>query len=444
MRLALFPLLSLAFLSVSAQTLQQGVVKEYNEKAQKTPLAGVELNVRSASSTVSDNHGDFSLNFLTLKPGDKINVRNIEKMGYEIFNKEAVEQWILSPTVPFVIVMCRVEKFKAIRDNFEKNASKNYKRQYDKELAMLEKLKADGKIKEEEYRRKLAEVQETFDAQMDNLDNYIDRFARIDLSELSETEQEIFELLQAGNFDEAIRKYEEQNLTDKYLEGLSRKEALTTSIAKLTELEATTTDANARLLESISRQIETLMLSGTKANNDKALDLYLKIAETDTLNIDWQLRTGKHLMKYQGNPSGALPYLERALQTAERNGDDVRLLAVCYGNMGNAYLMLARHDEAERCYMKGLDIRVKNFGEDDGDVSLSYHSLGNLYENKGAYDKALEYYDKSRAISEMVWGPESAEVASDYNNIGNIHARKNDYAKALDYYSRALAIRETD
>ena len=52
--------------SLSAQTIQKGIVKEYNEKAQKTPLAGVELNVRSANSEVSDNAGHFTLQFLTL------------------------------------------------------------------------------------------------------------------------------------------------------------------------------------------------------------------------------------------------------------------------------------------------------------------------------------------------------------------------------------------
>ena len=75
-----------------AQTIQNGVIQEYNERAKKTPLGGVELNVRSAGSTVSDGNGNFKLQFLTLKPGEKVNVRRVEKLGYEIFNKEAVEK----------------------------------------------------------------------------------------------------------------------------------------------------------------------------------------------------------------------------------------------------------------------------------------------------------------------------------------------------------------
>ena len=76
-------LLIMSALGLSAQAVQDGIIKEYNEKNAKTPLSGVELNVRSAGSTVSDTDGEFSLRFLTLKPGEKVNVRRIEKLGYE-------------------------------------------------------------------------------------------------------------------------------------------------------------------------------------------------------------------------------------------------------------------------------------------------------------------------------------------------------------------------
>lgn len=178
-----------------AQTIQKGVIKEYNERSQKTPLGGVELNVRSANSTVSDKNGGFSLSFLTLKPGEKVNVRRVEKLGYEIFNKEAIEQWNLNPKDPFLIVMCKSEKFKRIRDNYERVASESYSKQLKREEAVLVKLKTEGKLKEAEYQKKLYEIREEYERQLDNLENYIDRFSRIDLSELSVIEQEIIELV---------------------------------------------------------------------------------------------------------------------------------------------------------------------------------------------------------------------------------------------------------
>ena len=94
-------------LSASAQVVQKGVVVEYNEKAAKTALAGVEVRAQRAQSTVSDKKGSFVLDFPTLKAGDRVAVRRIEKPGYEIFNKEAVEQWNINPSQPFTVEMCR-------------------------------------------------------------------------------------------------------------------------------------------------------------------------------------------------------------------------------------------------------------------------------------------------------------------------------------------------
>lgn len=91
-------LLSLLFaLTLSSQVVQKGLAVEYNEKAAKTALAGVEFRVQRAGSTASDAKGAFALDFPTLKAGDRVAVRRIEKPGYEIFNKEAVEQWNINP-----------------------------------------------------------------------------------------------------------------------------------------------------------------------------------------------------------------------------------------------------------------------------------------------------------------------------------------------------------
>ena len=176
--------LGLAF-GAFAQVVQRGVVVEYNEKAAKTALAGVEVRAQRAQSTVSDKKGSFVLDFPTLKAGDRVAVRRIEKPGYEIFNKEAVEQWNIIPSQPFTGVKCRSDRFKRIRDGYERAASASYERQFRKEKSALEKERAAGKLREEEYEKELRTLQESYDSQLDKLENYVDRFARIDLSELS-------------------------------------------------------------------------------------------------------------------------------------------------------------------------------------------------------------------------------------------------------------------
>ena len=114
--------INMAILNVCyAQIIQHGIVKEYCETSPKINLGGVEIVVNKAGSTVSQNDGQFSLSFQTMKVGDKVLVQRIEKLGYEIFNKEALEQWYISKdNRPFIITMCRSDRFKKIRDNYER------------------------------------------------------------------------------------------------------------------------------------------------------------------------------------------------------------------------------------------------------------------------------------------------------------------------------------
>ncbi|MDE5757832.1 MAG: hypothetical protein K2H85_04385, partial [Allobaculum sp.] len=300
--------------SLCAQTIQKGVVKEYNEKSQKTPLAGVELNVRSANSEVSDDAGNFTLQFLTLKPGEKVNVRRIEKLGYEVFNKEAIEQWNLNPNTPFVIVMCRSDRFKKIRDNYEKVSSESYARQLKKEEGALMKLKEQGKIKEEEYQKQLQELRENYEKQLDNLDNYVDRFSRIDLSELSAVEQEIIALVQEGRIEEAIAKYEEQNYVDKYTKEVAEIKEVSSAIDRLSEVKQNKEASKDSLLAAIGRQIETLKLAGGRENIEKVQNILSEIAELDPDNTDWVIDTGNFYKDFIGDYKKALDYYNSALE----------------------------------------------------------------------------------------------------------------------------------
>ncbi|MCM1096262.1 MAG: hypothetical protein NC333_08335, partial [Terasakiella sp.] len=131
----------------SAQTVQPGIVMEYNERAAKTPLPGVELNIRSAGATASDADGRFALDFPTLHAGDRVTVRSVAKVGYEVFNKEAVEQWNINPTRPFTLVMCRTDRFRRLRDLYMSNSSASYRAQYARERAAIESLRSEGKLR---------------------------------------------------------------------------------------------------------------------------------------------------------------------------------------------------------------------------------------------------------------------------------------------------------
>lgn len=323
LRLMMAMCLSLAPLAAFCQTKQTGVIKEYKEKQQKTPLAGVEVNVRSAGSTVSDKSGNFTLNFNTSKPGERVTVRRIEKNGYEVFNKEALEQWNVNPTTPFVIVMCRSDRFKKIRDNYERVTSANYERQLKREEQKLAKLKAEGKIKEQEYRQELARVREEYEKQLDNLDAYVDRFSRIDLSELSATEQSIIDLVNQGKLDEAIAAYEKQNYVAQYKQQLADIQELSAARSQLAKVEKKKIEAKEALKASINRQVETLRLSGGRENFNHIGEILREVSDADTTDAAAAFAFAEFISN-QGYYDLSDEYLDRI---AKYGDDNQKLLA---------------------------------------------------------------------------------------------------------------------
>lgn len=314
-------LISLVVVLVSgAQVAQKGIVQEYNEKAKKTPLGGVELRVRYAGSTVSDRDGTFTLTFPNGSPGGQIDFRSIEKDGYEIFNKDALEQLNINPGRPVVVVMCRSDRFKKIRDNYHRVSSESYARKMKQDEAALAGMKKEGKLKEAEYDRQLQELRENYERQLDNLEAYVDRFARIDLSELSEAEQEIIELVQQGKIDEAIQRYDELGIEDSLVEGINELKKVDSAISHLAEKEAVLTESGDSLYAMATRQIENLMLEPTPQRVEKALSIYCRIADSDAANVEWLRRTADFISSPHVADTGrAIHYYRKALALLEKD-----------------------------------------------------------------------------------------------------------------------------
>lgn len=277
MKKFLFPILLLFLpLLLHAQSTQQVKVLEYNGKEQKTPLAGVSLSVQNAGSTMSDAKGELTLQFRTLKAGDGVQLRRIDLAGYEVFNQEAVDAWTISPSRTFTLVLCRSDKFKQLCDQYNAAASASYERQLKKDKNALEKLFREGKLLQQEYEAKLLELDKQYYDQLDNLENYIDRFARIDLSEIGEEEQKIIELVQQGEIDKAIQCYEELNLLNKYQqqsEELNSVRSTRSELQQLAELKGAARDS---LLNVLQQQIKLYEQQGEVQKADSLRNAILK------------------------------------------------------------------------------------------------------------------------------------------------------------------------
>lgn len=420
----------------NAQAVQEGVVKEYKEKNRKSPLVGVELVISNASSTVSGRNGEFILKFHTMQPGQKVKVRRIEKDGYEVFNIDALEQWNINPEEPFTIVMVRSDKFKKLRDEYSRVASESYERQYRKEIELLEEERQIGKLTEEQLRQELIQLREFYDRQLENLDNYVDRFARIDLNELSDVERSIISLVQEGSIEEAIRQYEEMNLVTQYEELSLESDEMLSAIDVLERKLARNQNASSEMWDVICRQMDTYLMAGGKENYKKILknvDRLLACSSTDELMRlkllhylnsqddirvyasldmdkidDLQIRVRARYgyascLNTSGEYAKALEQVSEITRLSEKLENEPywiesRILEA------SIYIDTFQHEKASVIYQE-LESIIQN---PDSGLDLSkritiFSALAGYFQAIGAYAKALEYSEKESQLSRQLY-----------------------------------------
>ena len=281
-------LLSVLTASLSAQSVQRGVVLEYQGNEPKSALAGVSISAKDAASTMSNGDGTFTLQFRTLHAGSDIQMRRIEKAGYEVMNQEVVEQFRVGrdESKTLQVVMCSKAKLQQLRDGYRSVASRRYQQQLQLSEAEAERLRQQGRLKAEEYNARLDSLEADYDDKLSRLETYIDKFARIDLTDVDACEQQIVALVQEGKFDEAIALYDQQDFPAKLRQSRDDRQQLDGMKSAIATAEAAQLAENMRLRQSIDRQVTLLCMAGGTENILKAHELLHRTFLADTTYSD--------------------------------------------------------------------------------------------------------------------------------------------------------------
>jgi tetratricopeptide (TPR) repeat protein len=322
----------------------------------------------------------------------------------------------------------------------------SYHQKYEQTLAELEKLKKDGKLKEQEYNDKLNELEDRYDSQLRNLDAYVDQFARIDLSELSEQEQQFIELAHAGRLDEAAEAYNSLNAAGKYITAVENIRRLNEDIAKLEDEKAKQQEAADAFFAMLQRQVNTLKLAGGEENYRKAGELLKRAALADTMNI-------KVVEEYADFAHNQKDYedTERFFLICLNNcGNDLKRQAAIQNNLGNLYTTLRDYAKSEEYKLKSLETFTQLFNHDpDAYRSLLsgvQNNLAILYSDLQNYSQAEYYYFKALENRTMLYlqNPEIYRngLADTQDGLGNLYSDLHEYAKAEEYYFKALEHRK--
>ncbi|MCM1450035.1 MAG: leucine-rich repeat protein [Clostridiales bacterium] len=247
-------------LSTTAQTIERGSVKEYHGKEQKTALAGVELMIKGAQSTLSDADGSFTLHFATLSPGDKVDCTDIYKEGYVIFNKDALEAWRISNNQrPFTIIMCKESDFRSLKKKFHNIIENSYRQEYERQKGLAEKLTSDAK----ELESKLKKIETDYNEKLSNINTYVELFSRIDRSEMDSIESRSLDFVEQGKIDEAIALYEELHISRQVENQLSKFDAGNEMLQAAQKMVSESQNDLMLLVEKMQKQIGLYQMGGS-------------------------------------------------------------------------------------------------------------------------------------------------------------------------------------
>ncbi len=462
-RTILFFAILIIALTAMAQATQPCVVKQYNGKKAKTPLSGVRVHVDGAQTATSAADGRFALIFNTLKPGDQVLNVSAMKPGFEIFNKASVEQWNISRgNVTFTLVLVKSDEFAQLVGKLTQTSKNTYQAKYEEKVRELEQLKKDGELREEEFNKKYDELDEKYREQLKNLDNYIDQFARIDLSEVSAEEQRILDMVQEGKIQEAVLVYDSLELgkkltseTSDYLE-LSR-------VIKTTEELRNQKRANIdALYESIYRQVSTMVLADKyeEATNVllSAMNDFSKLFDEDPETnrpqfADLQFRVGEMLADHQiGGEKKAVGYFTSALSNYLILCDSMPERYSAY--VANTRIRIGKckayeldYSGAESMYLEALAIWKQQTEQDEmkclKEVASTQNLLGQLYSQwtsrqdqaEEFYQSALDNYALLVRGDSMAYLPDMASIKS---GMAGFFYEKKDYEKAEHFFIEAL------
>jgi tetratricopeptide (TPR) repeat protein len=117
-------------------------------------------------------------------------------------------------------------------------------------------------------------------------------------------------------------------------------------------------------------------------------------------------------------------------------------LATCLHWIADLYYLQGRYGEAEAPYLRSLQIRQQQLGEDHPDTATSLNNLAELYRAMGRYGEAEPLYERTLAIFEQQLGKDHPDTASSLNNLALLYDSMGRYVEAEPLYERALAIFE--
>ncbi|NVN93825.1 MAG: hypothetical protein HXX18_00940 [Bacteroidetes bacterium] len=275
-----------------AQDYQSGYVFEIN--SDNKPIPNVEIIALKSSIANSDDDGHFRLAFRNKKGGEPILIDQINKKGYELVNKEDVQNWVFSMKYPVKIIMCKEGLLAESKRKYYNIGSDYYKKRYEESIAAKKKQLQKNNITQQDYLKAIDDANQELKKSQENLNFYVDKFSRINKDELYGTDKLAIQLLEEGKIDEAIIVYEDSKILETFIEKLKQRDNASYNLRVMAPL--------------LFNQVDLLIQKNDMYSHMKADSILHAIAKSDTLNTTYTNKYALFLMKEENYSESFLWY----------------------------------------------------------------------------------------------------------------------------------------
>ena len=149
------------------------------------------------------------------------------------------------------------------------------------------------------------------------------------------------------------------------------------------------------------------------------------------------------LLKHQGKFSESERFYLRALEIrSSQLGDDHSLTNTTRHNLAALYVVQGNTKQARPLFEKTLAFNEKRLGSKHPDLLHQYNELGMMYSENADFPKAIKYLLKAREIALDTFGSESLDYSMTSNNLGRLYMSTKQFSKAREFYNESLSFRK--
>ena len=406
------------------------------------PLGEVTIKVKDRNAVMSDKRGDFSFPM----PDETYYLESVTKSGYVMIDPELLSKQYSYSKNKLVIALETRENQLEERMDMNEKIMKAQKELIDKLRAEVKQLRAENKITEDEYYKRLQEIVDMQNENRQLVEDLVDHYSKIDYDDMNEFDRMFSSYLLNGDLRKADSlvnsKGDLRQRADEYYQlreaNAKAREDIDMRKKKLEKSEAAAIKMRDDLASDYYKKFE---INKMQHKNDSAAYWLEERVKLDTTNVEWIIDAGDFLREYIADYDKAKIFYTKVLTNLDSLCDtDKGLYAIIYTKLGNIFDNVGDFEQSLAYYNQALSIRINILGEEHPDVAELYNNIGYVYDNKGDYDMALYYYNKAVSIWKDSYGINHIMIMTVYNNIGCVYIYKKDYDIALDYYEKALRI----